>query len=497
MTSISTTTTDPSAVPEFEPAGLYIDGGWHAPAAGGTRLSVDPSTGQPLFRVAEADAADVDAAVAAARRAFTAPEWSGLAPAARARLLLRIADGLEQRAEEFAALESRDLGQPGWATAFSVSETVEHFRYFAGWVTKLSGDSTPLSTTTSFQRTLRKPLGVAALITPWNFPLQIAGWKIAPALATGNTVVVKPAEQTPLTTLLLAEVIEAAGVPAGVFNVVTGDAEVGRALVAHPDVAKISFTGSVETGRAIARAAAERLVPVSLELGGKTPSIVTAHADLDQAVAGHVGGGLFNTGQTCAAFSRIYVHEAVREEFTAKLAAAFEQVAIGPVAAEGQFAGPLVSAEHRQRVDGYVRRGVEQGARVVTGGEAFAPEGFAEGYYYRPTVLADVADENVVAREEIFGPVLAVLGYRDEAEVLRRANDSEYALAAVVWSRDIGEANRIAQGITAGTVWINSGPVLDAASPWGGFRSSGGGRESGWEALLAYTGVQSIITSLV
>ncbi|MFT4307232.1 MAG: aldehyde dehydrogenase family protein [Microbacterium sp.] len=475
---------------------LFIDGRWRPAGDGGTRPLIDPATGRESGRAAEATADDVDSAVRAAARAFEDDAWALLLPARRARLLLDVADAIEARADEFAQLETSDLGQPRWATGFSVAATAEHFRYFAGWVTKLTGDSAPLSTPDVFQRSLRRPLGVAALITPWNFPVQIASWKLAPALATGNTVVLKPAEQTPRSTLLLAEVLAEVGFPAGVVNVVTGGPAVGDALVRHDGVAKISFTGSVEVGRRIGAVAGARLVPVSLELGGKTPSIVTANADLDQAVAGHVGGGLYNTGQTCAAFSRVYVHESIADEFVERVGAAYGAVAFGAPETEGVFAGPLISAEHRARVDDYVRRGIAAGARVVVGATPASPVGHEEGFYYEATVLTDVADDNVVAREEIFGPVLSVLRYRDEAEAIRRANASPYALAAAVWSRDVAEANRIAQGIRAGTVWINTGPVLDAAAPWGGFGDSGLGRESGWDALLAYTGVQSIITGL-
>jgi acyl-CoA reductase-like NAD-dependent aldehyde dehydrogenase len=484
------------SIESFRPGGLYIGGDWVSPAQAATRTIVDPSTGAATFAVAEAGAEDVAVAVAAAHDAFHSRQWAGLLPAERAALLFAVADGIEARAAEFVRLETLDLGQPEWVAQFSVAATVEHFRYFAGWATKLSGDSTPLSQPNTIQRTVRVPLGVAALIVPWNFPLQIAGWKIAPALAAGNVVILKPAEQTPLSALLLAEVVAEAGFPAGVFNVVTGGPELGRALVEHPGVAKVSFTGSVDVGREIAATAGHRLAATSLELGGKTASVVTPSADFAAAVQGHVGGGLYNSGQTCAAFSRIYVHESIVEEFTRSLADEFEKLCVGPGTDPGSVVGPLVTEEHRARVHRYVEQGVEQGGVLVTGGHPLAPEGHEGGYYYAPTVIS-VDDDNIVAREEIFGPVLAVLSYRDEEEVLRRVNSSEYALAAVVWSRDIGEANRLAEGITAGTVWINSGPILDAASPWGGFRASGGGRESGWEALLAFTGVKTVITSTI
>jgi acyl-CoA reductase-like NAD-dependent aldehyde dehydrogenase len=468
---------------------MLIDGRWTAGTD--TFATHDPATGEVIANVAMGTPADVDAAVSAAARAFEDPSWSALSPAGRARLLLHLADLLEQNADEIARLETTDQGQPLPVSAgFSVPNAVEHLRYYAGWATKITGVTTPVSVPDVDHRTHREPLGVCGLITPWNFPLTILVWKLAPALAAGNTVVVKPAEQTPLSTLRLAELVEEAGFPAGVVNVVTGGPDVGQALVAHRRVAKISFTGSTEVGREIAAVCGRDLRRVSLELGGKTPSIVTADADIDQAVQGNLAGGFLNSGQVCAAYSRLYVDRRRADEFVDKLARAASEMRLGPGLADGTEVGPLVSEEQVVRVDSYVQIGRDEGAEVVTGGER--PE--MAGYFYRPTVLAGVTQEMRVAREEIFGPVLSVLTYDDPDEVVALANDSDYGLAAVIWSRDIGRANRLAGQVRAGTVYLNLPPVMDAAAPWGGMRSSGVGREMGWEAVAAFTEVKSIWT---
>ncbi|MGQ4270088.1 aldehyde dehydrogenase family protein [Nocardiopsis changdeensis] len=472
---------------------MLIDGA-PVPAAGrAVRATVDPATGGVIAEVPEATAADVDAAVAAAARAFGSDAWGGLLPAARARLLLRLADLLEADAEAFAALETTDQGQPLAVSAgFSVPNAVEHLRYYAGWVTKITGVTAPLSVPDVDYRTRREPLGVCALITPWNFPLMILVWKLAPALAAGNTVVVKPAEQTPLTTLRLAALVREAGFPDGVVNVVTGGPEVGRALVAHPDVAKVSFTGSTEVGREIAAGAGRDLKHVSLELGGKAPSIITADADIDAAVAGNLMGGLLNSGQVCAAYTRFYVDAARHDEFAEKLAAGAASMKLGHGLDGATRLGPLVSAEQRDRAEEYVRIGREEGAHL----HDRAPLEDGDGYFVRPAVFSGVTDDMRIAREEIFGPVLSVLPYDDPDELVARANDSRYGLAAVIWSRDIGTANRLAARVRAGTVWINMPPMLDAAAAWGGMKDSGLGREMGWSAIEAFTQVKSIWTSL-
>lgn len=477
-------------------AQMLIDGEWTESSGGGTFETVDPATGEVLDLVPEGTAADVEAAVAAAAKAFESSQWAAMMPTARARLLWRIADLIEEHADELARLETRDQGQPfAISSTISVPNAVEHFRYYAGWATKLHGVTVPLSIPGVDYRNRREPLGVCGLITPWNFPLMIAAWKLAPALVTGNTVVLKPAEQTPLSTLRLAELCMEAGVPAGVINVVTGGPEVGQAIVRHPQVAKISFTGSTEVGREIGSVAGRRLARVSLELGGKAPSIIAPDADLDAILQGNIMGGLLNCGQVCAAYTRFYVDHGRADEFAEKLAAVASGMRLGNGLDPATILGPLVSQEQLDRVDRYVRGGVSDGATLLTGGSR-ADGDLERGFFYRPTVFAGVDDSMAIAREEIFGPVLSVIPYDDPAELSARANDTDYGLGAVIWSRDIGTANRLAQEINAGTVWINLPPFLDAAAPWGGMKASGVGREMGWEGIVSYTDIKSIWTSL-
>jgi len=473
---------------------MYINGKWTGGSA--TFPTHNPATGEVIAELPEATPSDVDAAVEAAAQAFESAEWAGLLPAQRARLLLKVADLLEERADEFARLETTDQGQPlAISGGFSVPNAVEHFRYYAGWVTKITGITAPLSVPDVDYRTRREPLGVCGLITPWNFPLMILVWKLAPALATGNTVVVKPAEQTPLTTLLLAEVLEQAGIPAGVVNVVTGGPEAGKALVRHPKVAKISFTGSTAVGREIAAEAGRALKKVSLELGGKAPSIVAADADIDSVIEGNLMSGLLNSGQVCAAATRFYVDRKRSDEFAEKMAGAAGSMTLGSGLDETAQLGPVVSLEQLEQIDSYVGIGKAEGAQLLTGGSRADGE-LANGYFYRPTVFGGVTQDMRIAREEIFGPVLTVLPYDDPEELAPRANDTDYGLAAYIWARDIGTANRLAHQVKAGTVWINMPPLLDAGAAWGGMKSSGLGREMGWEAIEAFTEVKSIWTSL-
>ncbi|MGH3518572.1 MAG: aldehyde dehydrogenase family protein [Haloechinothrix sp.] len=471
---------------------LLIGGQWRAAADGAEFKTTDPATGQPFGVCALAGAEDVDAAVSAARSAFDRAEWRDLAPAARARLLWRVADLIEGHADELAALETRDQGQPlSIAKTISVPMAAEVFRYYAGWCTKIEGTTSPISIPNAMHYTRREPVGVCALITPWNFPLMIAAWKLAPALACGNTVILKPAEQTPLTTVRLARLCADAGLPPGVVNCLTGGPGTGRALVEHAGVDKVSFTGSTEVGKKIVAASTGNLKRVSLELGGKAPSIVARDADIDAAVAGNLQGALLNSGQVCAAYTRFFVDARRVDEFTEKIAAAASGLPVGPGMSPDTVLGPLVSAEQVDRVAHYVRRGVEEGAQLVTGGSR-ADGALASGYFFQPTVFTGVTDAMTIAREEIFGPVLSILSYDDADELAARANDTEYGLAACVWTNDLSTAHRMAASIRAGSVYVNMLPVLDPAAPWGGFGASGWGREMGSTAIDEFTETKGV-----
>ncbi|MEV4189015.1 aldehyde dehydrogenase family protein, partial [Streptosporangium canum] len=421
---------------------------------------------------------------------------AGMTAAARARMLWRVADLVEEHADELAELETRDNGQPlAVAGGVTVPGAAEHFRYFAGWCTKIEGSVVPVSFPDTLHYTRREPVGVCALITPWNFPLMLAAWKLAPALACGNTVIIKPAEQTPLSTVMLVELMERAGFPPGVVNLLTGGPATGAALAEHSGVDKVSFTGSTEVGRKLVHASAGNLKRLTLELGGKTPSIIAADADIDAAVAGNVQGALFNSGQVCAAYARFYVDRRRADEFTEKMAAAAAALVLGPGLDPASQLGPLVSEEHLAKVDAHVRGARDEGAELVTGGRR-AGGRLAEGFFYEPTVFAGVTDEMAIAREEVFGPVIPVLAYDDPDEIVERANDSAYGLAASVWTRDLSTAHRLAAKVRAGAVFINMIHVPDAATTWGGFKASGWGREMGPYAIDAYTEIKGVWTHL-
>ena len=476
---------------------LFIGGEWVDAASGKTFTTPNPATGMPLAEVAEADKADIDRAVAAARTAFEG-KWAKTGARERGRLLYKLAQLVEAHAKELAALETADNGKPIRESMYvDVPQVVENLEYFAGWATKIEGETIPVPGP-FFNYTLREPVGVCGQIIPWNFPLLMAAWKIAPALAAGNTVVLKPAEQTPVTALELGKLIQEAGFPEGVVNIVPGFGETaGAALAAHPDVDKVAFTGSTEVGKRIAHAAADNLTKVSLELGGKAPNIVFADADLEQAVNGAMMAIFYNQGQVCTAGSRLFLDERIKDEFLDRFKTKAEQIKVGDPADKTTQMGPQVSAEQLERIKGYVDIARTEGATVLTGG---APpeltEQFRGGYFFRPTIFSEVNNRMRVAQEEIFGPVSSVITFADEKELIRQANDTIYGLSAGLWTRDITRAHRFAREIKAGVVWINTFNIFNAASPFGGYKQSGYGREMGRHALELYTQVKSVWVDL-
>ncbi len=471
---------------------LLIDGQWVDAQSGRTFETIDPTTGNVLAHVAEADAADVDRAVRAARAAFERG-WGESKPGERTRLLNRIADLLEAHADELAQLETLDNGKPIFESRnIDVPGAIEVFRYYAGWPTKIYGETNP-SDAEFFSYTLREPVGVCGQIIPWNFPLLMAAWKIAPALACANTVVLKPAEQTPLTALRLAELLLAAGVPNGVVNVLPGFGETaGAAIASHPGVDKVAFTGSTEVGRHILKASAGNLKRVSLELGGKSPNIVFADADQDAATAGALMGIFFNQGQVCCAGSRLFVQERLYDEFTDKVGAFAQQVKLGPPLDPETRMGPLVSSEQYDRVKGYLKVGKEEGATVKAGGEAATEGSMAQGYFVKPTVFTGVRNSMRIAQEEIFGPVVAAIPFEDEHDAVLQGNDTMYGLAAGVWTRDVSKAHKVARALKAGTVWVNCYNQMNPSSPFGGYKQSGFGRELGKHSLDLYTQIKQV-----
>jgi aldehyde dehydrogenase (NAD+) len=474
---------------------LLINNRWVDSISGKRFETINPATGEPLAQVAEADKADVDLAVKAARAAFHSKSpWRRMSASERGKLLNRLADLIEKHADELATLESLDNGKPkSVAAAADLPLVIACYRYYAGWADKIQGKTIPISGD-YFCYTRHEPVGVVGQIIPWNFPLLMQAWKLAPALATGNTVVLKAAEQTPLSALRIGELILEAGFPEGVVNILAGyGPTAGQAISRHMDIDKVAFTGSTEVGHLIMQASAEtNLKRVTLELGGKSPNIVFADADMEQAVEGSHFALFFNQGQCCCAGSRVFVEEKIYDEFVEKSAARAKRRTVGNPLDPGTEQGPQVDDAQFDKVMSYVEAGKREGAKLLCGGERVGDR----GYFVAPTVFAEVKDEMKIAQEEIFGPVMSILKFKDTDELVERANKSMYGLAAAVWTRDISKAHHIANNVRAGTVWVNCYDVFDAAAPFGGFKQSGIGRELGEYGLQQYSEIKTVTVKL-
>jgi aldehyde dehydrogenase (NAD+) len=476
---------------------MLIDGERVDSESGENFDSVNPYTGKVWAVVPEASAEDVDAAVQAARRAFDEGPWGRMTGADRARLMRRLAELIDRDALELATVESTDNGKIIREMAAQLRALPDWYQYFAGAADKIHGETIPINKPNFFVYTRREPTGVVAAIVPWNSPLLLLTWKLAPALAAGCTFVVKPAEQTAVSTLKFAALLEEAGFPAGVFNVVTGHGPTtGRALVRHPGVSKVAFTGAVETGIVVMKDAADHLARVTLELGGKSPNIVFADADLDAALNGVVAGIFAATGQTCIAGSRLLVEKSVHDELVQKLATRARTIRMGnPVDMETEM-GPLAFREHLDKVMGFISSAQDDGAQLVSGGVRPSSPDLKDGYFIEPTIFTGVDNEMRIAREEIFGPVLSVIPFESEEEAVKLANDTKFGLAAGIWTRDIQRGHRLAHAVRAGTVWLNTYRAASPYSPFGGYGMSGIGRENGLEALREYTQVKTVWVEL-
>ncbi len=478
---------------KIAPGKLLIGGEWRDGAAGRTFETINPATGEVLTEVAEASTADVDAAVVAARKAFddSAGSWRKMSASERGRLLWRIADAVERNIDELSELETLDNGKPIFESRqVDMPMVVDVLRYYAGWATKIHGE-TVNAFESALTYTVREPVGVVGAIVAWNFPLLLASWKLGPALACGNTVVLKPAEQTSLTALRFAELAAEAGLPYGVLNVITGGPETGAELVRHPGVDKIAFTGSTAVGKEIMRSVADSLKRVTLELGGKSPNIVFADSDIDAAVKGAINGIFYGKGEVCCAGSRLFVESKVRDEFMEKLLARAKKLQPGDPLDPKTRLGAIVSEQQMNQVLGYIAKGKSEGAELLSGGNR-AHVGNGNGFFVEPTVFGGVKNDMCIAQEEIFGPVLATLTFDDIDQVADLANQVTYGLAAAVWTRDIKKAHQLARRLKAGTVWINTYNLMDAALPFGGYKQSGFGRELGAQAIEHYTEVKTV-----
>ena len=488
------TATRPEQKVKIGPTKLLINNEWVESVSGKRFETINPATGEVICDVAEADAADVDKAVEAARNAFNSDDWRKMSARKRGELLYKLADLIEKNKEELARLETLDNGKPlSESLNMDLPFVIETYRYYAGWADKIQGKTIPISGS-YFCYTRHEPVGVVGQIIPWNFPLLMQAWKLAPALAAGNTIVLKTAEQTPLSALRVGELILEAGFPPGVVNILSGyGPTAGAAIAHHRDIDKVAFTGSTEVGQLIMEAAAKsNLKRVTLELGGKSPNVVFADADLDIAIEGSHHALFFNQGQCCNAGSRLFVEEKCYDEFVAKSVERAQQRKVGDPFAPDTKQGPQVDQDQFDKVMSYIESGMGQGARMLCGGHRFGDR----GYFIEPTVFADVQDEMKIAQEEIFGPVMSIIKFKDIDELIERANKTIYGLAAGVWTKDISKAHAIAHNVRAGTVWINCYHAFDIAAPFGGFKQSGMGRELGEYGLQQYTEVKTVTVQL-